>query len=71
MTEIRIRHEMNVRAIPLGDVPLLEMDKVIPLLQRWGVYLKDDAVAADDFSGQFTVVADQEAYFEVQLHDEE
>lgn len=76
MTEVRIRHENNIYAVSLGDVPLLEVDKVLPLLTRWGVVTKtgllyDGGTAQPELSAQFTVVADEEAYFEVQIHDEE
>jgi len=76
MTEVRIRHESDIHPVSLGDIPLLEVDKVLPLLKRWGVMTKfngvyDPTVPNEELSGQFTVESGSAAYFEVQIHDDE
>lgn len=61
--EVRIRHLCAEKAITLDDVPFLELGKVIPFIQSWGLH---DADYVDDSSlfGQFKVT-DTEAFFEV------
>ena len=70
MTEVRIRHEYDENAKLLGEVPLtLEaLDRIIPLLNRWGVSDEDGNSYDEEASlyGQFRVTP-SEAYFEIVL----
>jgi hypothetical protein len=70
--QVRVRHELEAKAILLGDVPFLEVDKVIPKLSEWGGFMFPGDVALSNLSGQFVVDHDTgEAYFEVMVGDDE
>ncbi|WP_411815677.1 hypothetical protein [Gordonia sp. SND2] len=71
MTEIRIRHEFAKRGAVLGDVPLDEIDTVIPIISRWGLYDDEGNVDPSRLSGQFWYSADANAAcFEVLIEAE-
>lgn len=71
MTEIRIRHELAGRGAVLGDVPLDQIDTVIPTIRRWGLYDADGDVQPGRLSGEFRYDADEEeAFFEVLIEAE-
>lgn len=59
MIEVRIRNEDDARSVHLTEVPYDAVDRVIPLLQRWGI-----GDGAGDLVGQFVVI-DEAAFFEV------
>lgn len=67
--EVRIRH-MNDGASEsvLGTTD--NVDGVIPLLKRWGL-LYGDVGDCYDFSAQFIVTEDGQAYFEVIIGDDD
>ena len=65
MTEVRLRHELDVASKPLGDVPFGQIETVIPTLKQWGLTTSNDAdVDADGLYGQFRH-DESGAYFEV------
>ena len=68
MTQIRIRHELDAKAQILGDVPLDQIDTVIPTIQSWGITTPYSDYPEGMF-GQF-VYTDTGAYFEVVVSDE-
>lgn len=68
MTEVRIRAQDWSKPLSLGDVPLLDLDSVIPMIKQWGLEVDRDYKDTDDLFGQF-VVDDSGAYFEVRIGD--
>ena len=62
MTEIRIRHEDYDASVLIGDVPLLRVGDVIPLLKEWGLYFENNE--ALNPCGLFAV-QEGRGYFEV------
>ncbi|WP_353107795.1 hypothetical protein [Gordonia sp. (in: high G+C Gram-positive bacteria)] len=71
MTEIRIRHELDLQAPVLGDIPLDQIDTVIPTIKRWGLTGDDGNINPDRLSGVFRYDAEgNEAYFEVMIEAE-
>ena len=72
MVDVRIRHEFDDEAQPLGEVPLTReaLDMIIPLLLRWGISDEDGNPCEDGHQyGQFRVTK-AGAYFEVVLSSE-
>lgn len=65
MVEVRIRHELDLKSLPLMVVPFDRLDEVIPLIEAWGVSGEVDYDPS--LSGSF-VYRDREAYFEVLIH---
>lgn len=65
---VRIRHEDDADGVPLCTWEIADLDRLIPVLKRWGVYVAE--TEATEMSGQFTVT-DSEAYFEVIVHTSE
>lgn len=64
--QVRLRHELSPSAEVLGEVPLFDVDKVIPLITKWGVSY--DGTTYEDVFGQFVLDDDGHfAYFEVVL----
>lgn len=55
MTEVRVRDTMEGDVRSLGDVPLDQVDNVIPLLKSWGIYCEAHRgyVDPDLLSGEF------------------
>jgi len=53
MTEVRVRHAEEYITASLGDVPFLELERVIPLLRRNGIVFNGDCLDGDDFCGEF------------------
>jgi hypothetical protein len=64
--EVRIRHEDDLKAVHLADVPFDELGTVIPTLSEWGVNGEDVFI-----SGQFAYDPTHGAYFEVLIHETE
>jgi hypothetical protein len=84
MINVRIRHELEADALPLGQMPFDPLmiragEQILEALLRWGIYLGPEYETVDGgigdsrrLSGQF--VADTEAgeaYFEIIVHDSE
>lgn len=72
MTDVRVRHESDEHPVSIGEVPLMEVDTIVPLMSRWGITIKGGGVSysGGEISGQFVLDPESAAYFEVQLHDE-
>lgn len=61
MSAVRIRHEDDIEARYLTDVPFAKLDTVIPTLRTWGIDGEDPELV-----GQFCYPIDgTDAYFEV------
>jgi len=65
MIEVRIRPEYG-DPIHLMDVPHDQLDDVIPLISRWGLYAMGDDIDRDHLSAQFRVI-EGAAFFEVMI----
>lgn len=71
MTQVRIRHANDFTATQFTDVPLDQIDTVIPTLTSWGVFVDGSPVIDDQISGQFVYEpSSKTTYFEVVLGDE-
>lgn len=64
MTEVRIRFDYQAESRHLADVPIDELDNVIPILERWGGVTGLNGTYESDFMGQF-VLDSSGAYFEI------
>jgi hypothetical protein len=71
MTEVRIRNQWDMKAQKVGEVAFDEtaLDRVIPLLNRWGVVDRDGGCYTEEEMVAQFVVNDSGAYFEVVLCD--
>lgn len=71
MTQVRIRRANDFIATQFADVPLDQIDTVIPTLISWGVFIDGSLVIDDEISGQFVYdPTTKTTYFEVVLGDE-
>jgi hypothetical protein len=81
---IRIRHEDEANALPLGQMPFDPLmrqagEMILEAVLRWGIYLGAEyetvgggITDANRLSGQFVVDSEAgEAYFEIIVHDSE
>ena len=66
--QVRIRHENDCEALPLGDVPFANdsINEAIRLISSWGIAVDGDTENGGT-SGQF-VYEDGAAYFEILIH---
>lgn len=69
MIEVRIRHDWDNKPIRLMEVPWDELDEVMPLIGRWGLYADGSIEVPDRLSGQFRV-DDNIAYFLITIEAE-
>jgi hypothetical protein len=63
VTAVRVRHENDIDAKYLADVPFDRLDTVIPTLTSWGIQNEQP-----ELSGQFVYDVVGDAYFEVIIH---
>lgn len=63
--EVRLRHVMEADATALlGFFPLIDLQRVIEQLGRWGVSVDGETSIETNLSGQF-VLGNGETYFEI------
>lgn len=64
MIEVRIREDSQADAVRLCDWEATDLDRLIPILSRWGGYGPSGEFNGDQLSGQICFGSDG-AYFEV------
>lgn len=71
--EIRLRAATETRSAHLTNIPLDQLDTVIPTIQSWGIASAEgDPADLNGLSGQFVYDATTNvAYFEVLIGDDE
>ena len=68
--QVRIRTASNPTAAPLTEWPIGDLDSLIRLLDRWGLYDDEDGYSYFTLTGQF-VLAPGGAWFELVANAEE
>ena len=69
--KVKIRHELESRALDFGEIATTDeaLCDVLLMVKAWGVRFEGDSTTPD-VSGEF-VITPAEAYFEILVHVEE
>lgn len=70
--KVKIRHELESRALDFGEIATTDeaLCDVLLMVKAWGIRFEGDSYSTPDLSGEF-VITPAEAYFEILVHAEE